>query len=504
MDTMTLDRLLANLKDLAISGSPALPVADITNDSRQVKPGSVFIAVPGYSQDGHKFIQDAVRAGAAAVVAQHPTAGITVPQIIVENTRKAQAELAAEFYGHPSKELKITGVTGTNGKTTSTFMIDSILQAAHACTGVMGTLYNKVNGNILPTVNTTPDSIVSQRLLRDMVSAGVSHVSMEVSSHAMVMHRVDAINFTVGAITNFSPDHLDLHKNMAEYMRAKQSFFELLPAESFAVVNLDEPATQEIAASTKATPLFYSMTNPQADIYMLDFQRRGDGAVITAKLRTRKIPIPADTLYFYLGVAGRHNIANALLAAATALALGVDMTAIAKGLGNFRGIFRRYEVIYNGRFRVIDDATHNPANMEAVFRAISAEKPQGLSIVYAIRGSRGVKINRSIAQTLHAWALRIKPLRLIVTSCSDTASSLDQVSPEEEQVFREELAGLDIHIEFIDTLRQAVSLALDTVRQGETLLFMGAHPMDNVSEVFSELAGVQTTTLPRPPRFGVH
>lgn len=504
MTDKLLVQLLKNINPLEVVGSLEVPVKEITNDSRAVKPGSVFIAVPGYSADGHDFIDDAVKAGAAAVVAQQPTAGIPVTQVVVENSRRAQAILAAEFFRHPSQHLKLTGVTGTNGKTTSTFMLDNILQAARARTGLMGTLYNKMDGTILPTANTTPDSIVCQRLLNNMATAGVSHVTMEVSSHAMVMHRVDETKFAIGAITNFSPDHLDLHKNMEDYLQAKKSFFDMLPSDGFAVVNADDPGCLRIAETTPAQKLYYSLLNYRADIYLDDYRRRGDGAIVTAKINTDKVKAAASELIFYLGVSGRHNVANSLLAATAGLALGLDVPAIAKGLGTFRGIFRRYETIYNGRYKVIDDATHNPANMNAVFQAISTENPRAVSVVYAIRGNRGVGINKSLAATLRAWSTRIKPKQLIITRCDDTASPLDQVRPEEEQAFRRELSGINTEVQYKETLRQAVSAALDAIRPGETLLLLGAHPMDNVSQVFSELAGVEAKTLPRPPRFGIH
>lgn len=502
MPQMTLDRLLHTIAYSGVA-SPQ-PVLDLTNDSRHVKPGAVFIAVPGYKTDGHQYIPAAVKAGAIAVVAQRHTPGISVPQIIVKNTRQAGAKLAAEFYGHPSRELKLTGITGTNGKTTSTFMLEAIFQAAGLNTGLLGTLYNKVKEIILPTANTTPDSILCQRLLRDMVDAGVTHASMEVSSHAMVMHRVDCTKFTVGAITNFSPDHLDLHQSMAEYKAAKKRFFDMLPADSFAIVNLDDPNCEKIAAGTAARRLRYSLVNPKAEVFLADYQPRDPGGVATIKINADDIPMHPEQISFSIRLPGRHNLANALLALTAALALGIDAAAVSTGLGNYQGIFRRFEVIYKDEYKVIDDAAHNPSNLDAVFKAIMSENPPGVSVVYAIRGSRGVRINQAIAETLAHWAKKIKPQRLIITNCTDTASPLDTVLPQEEEVFRAELADLDADVHFKDTLRQAVSLAIEGMDSGETLLLLGAHPMDEVAGLFSELAGVKITTRPRPPHFGIH
>ncbi|MDD2282604.1 MAG: UDP-N-acetylmuramoyl-L-alanyl-D-glutamate--2,6-diaminopimelate ligase [Eubacteriales bacterium] len=502
MKQMTLDKLLRTIDFPGVSSQ--LPVLDLTNDSRLVKPGAVFVAVPGYTVDGHRYIPAAVKAGAIAVVAQRHTPGISVPQFIVNNTRQAQAKLAAEFYGNPSRELKLAGITGTNGKTTSTFMLEAIFQAAGLHTGLIGTLYNKVKDIVLPTANTTPDSILCQRLLRDMADAGVTHASMEVSSHAMAMNRVDSTKFTVGALTNFSPDHLDLHQSMAEYRAAKKRFFDMLPADGFAVVNLDDPSCQGIAGDTGARRLSYSLANHKADILLADYQPRDLGGVVTIKVNTQDIPVQPGQITFTLRLPGRHNLANALLAATAALVLGIDAAAISTGLGKYQGIFRRFEVIYNDEYKVIDDAAHNPSNIDAVFRAIMAENPPGVSVVYAIRGSRGVHINQAIASTLADWAKKIKPQRLIITNCTDTASPLDTVLPQEEEVFRSELAGLDADVHFKDTLRQAVSLAVEGMDPGETLLLLGAHPMDEVAGLFSELAEVKTTTRPRPPRFGSH
>lgn len=478
------------------------PVLDLTNDSRQVRPGSLFFAVPGFRADGHDFIPAAVQAGAIGVVAQRPHPGLPVPLIQVKNTRKAQAILAAEFYGWPSRELKLAGITGTNGKTSCTFMLEEIFRAAGLCTGLMGTLYNKVKDIVLPTANTSPDSILCQRLLREMVKVGATHASMEVSSHAMVMNRADCLAFAVGAITNFSPDHLDFHGGVANYAEAKKRFFQLLPPESFAVVNLDDKGCVEITAATRARRLGYSLRDPGAHIALAAYRPRDFGGAVTIRVNSPDLPGSPRTIDFTLELPGRHNLANALLAAGTALALGVDADAVAAGLSQYKGIFRRFEVIYQGEFRVIDDAAHNPSNLDAVFHALAEENPAAVAVVYAIRGSRGVEINRANAATLARWANRLNLCPLIVTNCSDTAAPQDRVLPPEEEAFAAALAGLGDQVLFTDTLRQGVRLAIESLEPGKTLLLLGAHPMDDVSGLFAELAGVETTVRPRPPHFG--
>ena len=487
------------LQILGYSGPPApQPVKDLTNDSRLVKPGTVFFAVPGYKTDGHHYILDAVRAGAIAVVAQHHTPGITVPQVIVENSRKSQGLLAAIFFGHPSRELKLVGITGTNGKTTCTFMLEAIFQAIGFKTGLIGTLYNKVRDIILPTANTSPDSILCQRLLRNMVDAGVTHASMEVSSHATVMNRVENIDFSVGAITNFSPDHLDLHGSILQYAQAKKNFFDMLSPKSIAIVNCDDANCLRIAADTAARPLYYSLGKTSADVALAEQQA---GGTIAININTDTFPGQPPYLSFPFTIPGRHNVANALVAATVALALGLDATAISTGLGKYKGVFRRFEVIYDGEYRVIDDAAHNPSNLEAVFQALAEDNPVGIAVIYAIRGNRGVFINQAIAATIARWAKLLRLCPLIITSCTDTATPQDAVLPEEKHAFRTTLLSAGIEFVFEDTLRQAVWRGIGSMEPGKTLLLLGAHPMDAVADLFAGLSGMKIVTQPRPPRF---
>lgn len=499
MSSISLHKLLRTVGYNQID-SPQ-PVLDLTNDSRQVKPGTIFIAIKGYEKDGHDYIIPAYKAGAIAIVAQKYTPNLTIPQIIVTNTRQFQARLAAEFFRHPSRELKLVGITGTNGKTSCTFMLEAIYKAAGYSTGLIGTLYNKIGEKILPTSNTSPDSILCQRLLRDMVNKGITHASMEVSSHAMVMNRVDYISFALGAITNFSADHLDLHKNITEYAQAKKSFFQMLPQNSWAIVNLDDPGCLDIAAYTPPPRLSYSLTDPTANVVMVS-----TSPTLKSNLITVRATLPDQNtkkLSFLFHPPGKHNLANVLLAITAALALGIETKAIEIGLESYRGIFRRLEVIYQDEYTVIDDAAHNPSNIDAVFKAVVQQKPQGISAVYAIRGNRGMKINAAIAQTLANWE-KIVPLRpLIITNCKDTAGPQDRVLPDEEMIFRTTLANVE-EVYFIPSLHQAVAAAIDKTKPGMTLLLMGAHPMDEVASIFAKQAGVSITTHPRPPPFGAN
>lgn len=501
----SLATLILDLDTIDIIGSIDVEIKGIVNDSREVKPGYLFVAIKGYSHDGHSFVAQAVRAGAIALVTEKHLPNIPVTQVVVNDARVAQAFLACGFYGHPSRRLKIIGVTGTNGKTTTTFMIDSILQAAGKRTAVMGTLYVKVGDEIRATKNTTPDSLVCQSLLGEIVKQNIEYVTMEVSSHAMVMHRVLGMAFAVGALTNIGTDHLDLHQTMEGYIKSKQAFLHMIPKLGHVVVNMDDEKAKSVYQGSQAMLIGYAIESPDAHVCWRGME--DEVALVEIKkpfynLAGRRIS--TGMLRFKFRVPGRHNMYNALLAIAASLALGIDVRHVEEGLSAYRGIFRRYEVIYQGDIRVIDDATHNPHNLEAVLNTVKGENPQGVVLVYAIRGNRGLDINQALAHTLRHWYHRIKFKKLIITNCQDTAGPLDRVLPQEESIFRQALDKLSSSdVAFVPHLRNAVREAIKVAKTGDTLLLCGAHPMDNVSQLFSEEYGEELSILPRPPAFGV-
>ncbi len=283
---MTVRELLQALADaLPKEQRPAIPASapgldvsctGVTHDSRLAKPGSVFVALPGQKADGAAFAPQAIASGAVAIVAERSASGsVGVPWIVVTDARLALALLAAEFFGHPSRQMKVVGITGTNGKTTTSYVMHSIFEAAGIRCGLMGTVTYRIGDRQLTATRTTPEAPEVQGFMRQMVDAGCGACVMEVSSHALAMRRVDGIRFAAGVFTNLTRDHLDFHQNMENYFAAKRRLFEMLPADAPAVINADDPRAASLV-ETATRPVTYAVTR-EADVTPgpLSFALRG-------------------------------------------------------------------------------------------------------------------------------------------------------------------------------------------------------------------------------------
>lgn len=369
------------------------PASALTADSRQVRPGSVFVAVPGYETDGHRYIPEALERGAIAIVYQDPAAAALIPPQVtavpVPDSRRASAELAATFYGHPSRDLCLVGITGTNGKTTVSLLLDSIAQAAGLTTGVIGTLGITVAGEKRPSAHTTPDAIELQALLADMRARGVQHVSMEVSSHGLALDRVWGCYFTGAIFTNLTQDHLDFHSDPDRYYKAKRRLFDeyadlARPEKDLVgVVNLDDPAGVRLAAEARCRVVTYALEAPaQVRGSHLHSTRRGLHLVLG--LPDKATPLPLD-----LSLIGRFNAYNALSAAACAWALGYRPGAIRAGLESLRAVPGRFERVEAGQdFTVVVDYAHTPDALHNVLSTARALEPRRLLCVVGCGGDR--------------------------------------------------------------------------------------------------------------------
>src|SRR5215831_11291476 len=296
---MDLERLVAALEPLEVRGSLSVEVRDLAYDARAVGPGALFFAVPGARADGHDFAPEAVERGAVALVVEREL-DVSVPQVVVRDSRAAMAPAADAFFGEPTRELEVVGVTGTSGKTTTSFLLFAILAAAGRRPGLLGTIEARVGGERRGVVRTTPEAIDLQRTFREMLDAGDRTCAMEASSHASVLHRLDRVRFRVLVFTNLSQDHLDFHGDMESYFEAKRRLF-LAEPRPLAVVNIGDEYGRRIAAELPDAVTFLA-----ADASALDG--------INLKLR------------------GRFNVENALGAALAARALGCDDDAIRRGL----------------------------------------------------------------------------------------------------------------------------------------------------------------------------
>lgn len=395
-------------------------VADITFDSREVRPGTLFVALAGATRDGHAFIATAVAAGAAAVLLDRSRvaefANLTVPLLVVDDTRAALGLLAAAFYRHPARELAMVGITGTNGKTTTSFLLEAVLRNAGRAPGVIGTVNYRWRDVVEPAPNTTPESLVVQRLLRRMRDDGVDSVAMEVSSHGLSTHRLTGTQFDVALFTNLSQDHLDFHGTMQHYFDAKLRLFtEHLAAGGVAVVNVDDAHGRELAAKLGAA-VTVSAAGAAADWSCREVAHHVDGTEIT-------LVSPHDTRTFRTGLLGEFNVSNALQTLAAADALGVDLDTSTAALAALRGVPGRLQHIGGGdRPHVFVDYAHTP---DALARALTALRPLtrgALTVVFGCGGDRDRQKRPLMAQAAEQHADRI-----IVTSDNPRSESPDAI-----------------------------------------------------------------------------
>jgi UDP-N-acetylmuramoyl-L-alanyl-D-glutamate--2,6-diaminopimelate ligase len=331
---------------LAASPLANSTVTTVTHDSRAVSRGAVFVAVPGLRTDGAKFASEAVKRGAIAIVAERdPGVSTDVPWLPVSNARVALAELAGVLYGHPSRELTLAGVTGTNGKTTTTYLLASVFDAAALPSGRLGTVSFRVGPSAADerdASHTTPEASEIQRMLREMVTRGCKACAMEVSSHALAQHRADELVFAVAIFTNLTRDHLDFHGDMSQYFAAKRRLFEMLPAGAAAVVNVDDPKGVELA-ETLPRVLTYAIDRA-ADV-------RATGIASTLQGLAFDVATPTGTLSIRSPLIGRPNVYNILGVVGAATALGLSPAAIERGIAALEGV--------PGRFQVVSTTTDN-------------------------------------------------------------------------------------------------------------------------------------------------
>lgn len=370
----------------AVDPSADPEIRSVHSRAQDVKPAGLFIAIKGFSADGHDFIDTALSNGAAAVIAERD--GYADKRIIqVKHTRKAMAAIASRFYGNPSEELFLTGITGTNGKTTVTWLTESIFKAAGFNTGVIGTINVRYNGGIHESPVTTPDSPDLQRILADMTKSSVTHVIMEVSSHGVDLNRVDHCRFNTGVFTNLSQDHLDYHHTMKAYWKCKKDFFIkiLQPKKAenpgCAVINTDDPKGKELVAKL-APPVVKTGLDNGTDIFCKDIT--DDISGITATL------VMADTsVRFTSPLTGRFNIENILSATGAAHAAGISPETVKKGIEACTAIPGRLERLDNSQDRfVFVDYAHTPDALESILEILENRAENRLVTVFGCGGDR--------------------------------------------------------------------------------------------------------------------
>ena len=395
--TKPVEELIAATPTLAVHHAAGQRIGRLTCDSREAVPGCCFIAVEGTAVDGHRFIAQATAAGAAAVVCRRlpETLADGVCYVEVADPQAALADLAAAFYDHPSRQLRLVGVTGTNGKTTVATLLYDLFRRLGCEAGLVSTVVYRVGGRSIPSTHTTPDAIRLNALLREMVDAGCAYCFMEVSSHAVVQERIRGLHFAGGVFTNLTHDHLDYHKTFAAYIEAKKRFFDALPPEAFALTNVDDRNGRVMLQNTRAGRKSYSLRSPA------DFTAR----VLEQHLDGMALRLDGDEVW--VRFPGRFNAANLLAVYGTALLLGADRREVLTTLSGLHSVSGRMETVRaaDGRTAVVDYA-HTPDALENVLRTLKELLPKGgrLIVVCGCGGDRDRTKRPEMAQAALKYA----------------------------------------------------------------------------------------------------
>ncbi len=460
---MKIAELITGMNDTEILGQPDADIEGLAYDSRRVGPGYLFVAVRGYKLDGHDFIGDALARGASALVIERghiPAPATEVPVISVSDSRAALAELSARFYGNPSRHLSVLGVTGTNGKTTTAFLVESILRVAGIHTGLLGTVKYRIGEREFEVDRTTPESLDLQHLYREMVDAGVEAVAMEVSSHALELHRVDSTHFEVAAFTNLSQDHLDFHHTMEDYFQAKARLFASRErgglAARNAVINLDDPTGERLLPLCAGEIITYGTRLAMLEGAILDMDLRG--MTVRLSFRGREIALRSP-------LTGAFNLQNIMAATGIILAMGLQLDDAAAGIEVFTGVPGRFELIEADGFAVLVDYAHTPDSLK---KAIQAARDLATGKVITVFGCGGDR-DREKRPLMGKWAGKLSDYAIITSDnprSEDPEAIIDQV----EEGLKPEVTGGWARMA---DRREAIAEALRMAAEGDLVLVAG-------------------------------
>ncbi|MBO4936049.1 MAG: UDP-N-acetylmuramoyl-L-alanyl-D-glutamate--2,6-diaminopimelate ligase [Alistipes sp.] len=454
---MTLKELLRGVTYIRLEGSADIDISALTYDSRTVTEGGCFFAVAGTAVDGHNFIAKAIEGGAVAVVCQHiPTevADADCTFVVVEDTNLVMGTIASNFYGNPSHELKVVGVTGTNGKTTIATLLYDLVQSMGYKAGLISTVVYKVGAKEIASTHTTPDAIRLNAMMREMVDEGCDYCFMECSSHAIVQQRIHGISFVGGLFTNITHEHLDYHKTFAEYIRAKKSFFDALPKSAFALVNIDDRNGEVMIQNTKASR------------HTLSLQKMADFRAKVIEMMVEGMELRIENREVWVQFLGRFNAYNLLTVYGAAVLLGFNEEEVLAHLSMLRPVSGRFETVVakDGTTAIIDFA-HTPDALENIIRTIDElrRKEQRLIIVCGCGGDR----DKSKRPVMGGMASKMADVAIFT---SDNPRTEDP-----EQILREMEEGVEVGCKYlkITDRHEAIKTAVMLSEPRDIILLAG-------------------------------
>ena len=452
---MKLKDLIAGMPVIALCADGELEITDVSYDSRKTQPGGLFVAITGYAMDGHTYIPKAVEKGAVCVVCERAPE-VDIPYVLVEHSRRALGVLGVNWFGHPAEQMTMTAVTGTNGKTSTTYLLKAVLeQARGAKVGLIGTNQNMIGQEVMETERTTPECFELQKLFRRMLDAGCTHVVMETSSHALFEGRTHAIAFDVGIFTNLTQDHLDFHKTMEAYCDAKAVLFRNSAA---AVVNADDPWTERLLRGASCSRLSYGVKSA-ADLRAENIRLEADHIAFDAVTAEKRVPIR-------VGIPGRFMVYNTLDVLGAALALGVSLEESAAVLAGVTPVKGRVEVVPTPEkpYTILIDYAHTPDGLENVLRSVE-DFAKGRTV--ALFGAGGDR-DRTKRPKMGRIAAEIADLA-IVTSDNPRTEDPEAIIAE----ILEGMKGYDTPVVSITDRVEAIHYAMDNAQPGDVIVLCG-------------------------------
>lgn len=450
---MKLEQLIGGYPGLLSPVPQNISIKDICYDSRKVTEGSLFVCITGFVTDGHRYAKNAANSGAAVLICEHETEA-DIPSVLVDDTRKALAYLADQFYGHPSGKMKLIGVTGTNGKTTTTYLVKRILEDAGYRVGLIGTNQNMIGNAVLPSSRTTPESLELQELFSEMVQQKVDYVVMEISSHSLELSRVAYCEIDVGAFTNLTRDHLDFHKDMEHYYQAKAKLFDLCKT---GVINIDDDAGIRMIEHCKCVPVSYGVDNA-ADVYAYDMEFGSESSFFTGNILGKEARITVNT-------PGKFSVYNGLCAIGICTVCGISAEYIVKGLSEMKGVCGRAEVLPLGKpYTVMIDYAHTPDGLENIIRSVRGFAKGRVVTLFGCGGDR----DRTKRPVMGRIAGELSDF-CIVTSDNPRSENPEEIIREIETG----ISGTGCEYVVIVNRREAIGYSLQHARPGDVIILAG-------------------------------
>ena len=463
-------RQLAESIGANISSCPDTEIRELFMDSRQSVQDGLFFCISGSTFDGHRFARQAVEKGACALVVEHPVEGISVPQLVVQNSRVAMALAAAEFYGHADREMKIIGLTGTKGKTTTSYLVKGILEAFGFKCGLIGTIGSRIGEKLIKSGLTTPDPIDLHKTLRMMADEGADYVVMEVSAHAIALHRLEGMRFSTGCFTNLSQDHLDFFGTMDNYFECKKSFFRSAWLDN-AAINADDERSKSILSDIDVPRMTFGIAQ-DADVSAHDIEISENGVRFTMRV------LQMDEYPVSLKLTGMFNVYNALAAAAVCLNQGLDPAQVAAALQTIKGVPGRAELLdTHTPYKVILDYSHSPDALDTILNTVRPFARGRVIVLFGCGGDRDHK-KRPIMGEI---AGRLADYSILTSDNPRTEDPFDILRAVESGI-RKTKGKYTV----IENRREAIRHALETAREGDIVVLAGKG-----HETYQEINGIR-------------